>query len=196
MELQAMFDVVRAAVPDGAADLLPPAGADAKEGPRDGGFRVTAAALPAVMAALRDAPALRFDFLQNLTAVDWPKRGVIEVVYHLWSYAYAHAVCVRVELPRAEPVVASVAGLWRAAEWQEREQYDLMGVIFDGHPDLRRLLMPDDWAGHPLRKDYHEPKSYRGMPTTRPSPLDQLLAYDRQHAKPPGGGGAPNGGAS
>lgn len=138
-------------------------------------------AIPALMTILRDDPALRFDFLQNLTAVDWIKRDVIEVVYHLFSYPHRHAIAVKVDLPRAAPRVPSVAAVWPTADWMEREQFDLLGVVFLNHPDLRRLLMPDDWVGHPMRKDYHEARSYRGMPTSRPSPLDLLSGYDRAH---------------
>jgi NADH-quinone oxidoreductase subunit C len=140
-----------------------------------------AVGLPALMTVLRDDPALRFDFLQNLTAVDWIKRDTIEVVYHLFSYPHRHAIAVKVDLPRAAPRVPSVASVWPTADWMEREQFDLLGVVFLNHPDLRRLLMPDDWVGHPMRKDYHEPRSYRGMPTSRPSPLDLLSGYDRAH---------------
>ena len=156
-----------------------------KDGGRDGSFQVRPAELMAVMGALRDDPELSFDFLQNLTAVDWAKRQVIQVVYHLFSYAQRHEICVRVEVPRAAPHIASVVSLWPTANWHEREQFDLLGVVFEGHPDLRRLLMPDDWVGHPMRKDFQEPKSYRGMPTSRPSPLDLLVTYDRAHVAKP-----------
>jgi NADH-quinone oxidoreductase subunit C len=187
VDAQAIFDLVSARVPGGVSGFQPGGVAD---GARDGGFTASAATLLPVMAALRDEPALRFDFLQNMTAVDWPKRGAIEVIYHLFSYAHRHEICARVEVPRADPVVPSVTSLWRTADWLEREQFDLFGVIFDGHGDLRRLLMPDDWVGHPMRKDYREPKSYRGMSTSRPSPLDLLVEYDRAHdaaGKPRGG---------
>src|SRR5439155_15186799 len=126
----------------------------------------------------------RCDFLQNLTAVDWAKAGVLQVVYHLFSYAHRHEVVVKVDLPRDRPRVPSVAALWKNADWLEREQYDLLGVVFEGHPDLRRLLMPDDWVGHPMRKDYREAAEYRGMPTTRPSAFDLLLAYDKKDKAP------------
>jgi NADH-quinone oxidoreductase subunit C len=152
---------------------------------REAGFHVRPADVAGALSLLRDDPALRFDFLQNLTAVDWPKRAELEVVYHLFSYVHRHAVCVRVALPRDVPRVPSVAAVWPTANWLEREQYDLLGVVFEGHPDLRRLLMPDDWIGHPMRKDFREPKSYRGMPTSRPSPLDLLQTYDRAHVARP-----------
>jgi NADH-quinone oxidoreductase subunit C len=158
--------------------------AGGKDGARDAYIRVPAPRVAEVMKILRDDPALRFDFLQNLTAVDWIKRDVMEVVYHLFSYPHRHAACVKVEVARAAPRLPSVAGVWPTANWLEREQYDLLGVVFEGHPDLRRLLMPDDWVGHPMRKDYHEAKSYRGMPTSRPSPLELLQTYDRAHVAP------------
>ena len=150
----------------------------ASGGVRDPFFKVDAATLPEMMRWLRDDPELRFDFLQNLTAVDWPRESLLQSVYHLHSYPHRHELCVKVDLPRADPRVPSVAALWKNAEWLEREQYDLLGVLYDGHPDLRRLLMPDDWVGHPMRKDYREPSEYRGMPTTRVSPLTLLKSYD------------------
>jgi NADH-quinone oxidoreductase subunit C len=168
-----------------ATDTTPappgPAAAAGKAVARDAFFRVTPAEVAELGRFLRDDPDLRFDFLQNLTAVDWPKREVMELVYHLFSYRHRHAICVKTEIPRAAPHVPSVTGVWPTADWLEREQFDLLGVVFDGHPDLRRLLMPDDWVGHPMRKDFKEPRSYRGMPTSRPSPLELLAAYDRSH---------------
>ncbi len=169
----------------GAGEAVAGEPAQPVDGGRDASFRARPADVMAVMGALRDDPELRFDFLQNLTAVDWVKRDTIQVVYHLFSYAHRHEICVRVDLPRTAPRVASVVSLWPTANWHEREQYDLLGVVFEGHPDLRRLLMPDDWVGHPMRKDFREPKSYRGMPTSRPSPLDLLVTYDRAHVAKP-----------
>jgi len=177
---EAVFALDEAAEADAPADKAKP-----PEAGRDASFQARPADLMAVMGALRDEPELQFDFLQNLTAVDWVKREVIQVVYHLFSYAHRHEICVRVEVPRAAPHVASVVSLWPTANWHEREQFDLLGVVFEGHPDLRRLLMPDDWVGHPMRKDFQEPKTYRGMPTSRPSPMDLLVTYDRAHAPKP-----------
>jgi NADH-quinone oxidoreductase subunit C len=151
-----------------------------KDGPRDPFFKVRPEALAEVMRVMRDDPALRFDFLQNLTAVDWIKQDVLQLVYHLFSYHHRHEAVVKVDLPRPNPRAASLATLWRNAEWLEREQFDLLGVVFEGHPDLRRLLMPDDWVGHPMRKDYREPSEYRGMPTTRPSPFDLLVKFQKE----------------
>jgi len=121
-----------------------------------------------------------FDFLQNLTAVDWIKQERIELVYHLWSYGRREEGVVKIDLPRAQPEAPSVADVWRAAEWYEREQFDLLGVVFTGHPDLRRILMPVDWVGHPMRKDYVEAASYNGMPTTRANTLELLPIWDKK----------------
>jgi len=106
---------------------------------------------------LRDDPALRLDYLCLLGGTDWPARNQIEVFYHLGSMALnlpRHRVTLRVFLDREAPEVDSVVEVWKAANWQERETYDLLGVVFRGHPDLRRILLPSVWEGHPLRKDY------------------------------------------
>jgi NADH-quinone oxidoreductase subunit C len=116
-------------------------------------------------------PALHFDCLSNLSGVDYPKVGHIQIVYHLLSYPLRHTMVLKVNASRDAPVVASVSGVWQTADWQEREVYDLLGVTFDGHPDLRRILMPEDWPGHPLRKDFVEPQEYHGIPTSRESLL-------------------------
>lgn len=173
---------------EAVSEAKPPA-AKPPEGPpvaRDAGFCVRPERIAELCAFLRDDPQLRFDFLQSLTAIDWPKRDVQEVVYHLFSYRHRHSIVVKTAVPRRTPRLPSVAAIWPTANWQEREQFDLLGVVFEGHPDLRRILMPDDWVGHPMRKDFQEPKSYRGMPTSRPSPLELLKAYDRAHGTAPG----------
>ncbi|HTR29008.1 MAG TPA: NADH-quinone oxidoreductase subunit C [Puia sp.] len=104
---------------------------------------------------LRSGAGLDFDYLFCLTAVDW--RTHITMVYHLVSTIHRHVMVVKVRLDRERPVVPSVSGIWRTAEFHEREAYDLMGVEFRGHPDLRRLFMTDEWTGWPLRKDYEDP---------------------------------------
>jgi NADH-quinone oxidoreductase subunit C len=124
---------------------------------------------------------VRFDSLQCITAIDWfeadPKKAAktgwephTELVYHLWSTASRVSLVLKVKLPRWKdgvagqlPEVASVTGVWRGANWHEREVYDLSGVWFAGHPDMRRILCPDDWVGHPLRKDYEMPLEYHGI---------------------------------
>lgn len=172
MEARAVHDALAGTLGEAVYDFT-------SDGTKDPFFRVQAARWPEVALRLRDDPALDFRFLQNLTAVDWIKQERIELVYHLWSYAHRHGCVVKIDLPRAAPEVASVAGVWRAAEWYEREQFDLLGVRFCGHPDLRRIMLPDDWPGHPMRKDYVEAPEYHGMPTTRPSTLELLPLWDK-----------------
>ena len=120
---------------------------------------------------LRDDPDLQFDALSNETGVDYKAKGVIEVVYHLYSYPHRHSIVLKVDAPRDNPVVPTVENVWKAANWLEREIFDLLGVTFDGHSDLRRLLMPEDWIGYPLRKDFVEPEEYHGISTRRESLL-------------------------
>jgi NADH-quinone oxidoreductase subunit C len=178
-----IYDRLLAAFGDavfGFEDAVP---RESKEGPRDPFLRVRPGDIVEVARRLRDDPDLACDFLQNLTAVDWLKTETFEVVYHLFSYRHRHEIALKTQVPRALPRLPSVASLWRNADWLEREQYDLLGVVFEGHPDLRRLMLPDDWVGHPMRKDYREATEYRGMPTTRPSPMDLLAEYDRAHPK-------------
>jgi NADH-quinone oxidoreductase subunit C len=111
--------------------------------------------LPAVARALRDRPDLAFTFLAEVTAVDfWPREPRFELVYILVSIAHRLRLRVKVRLHGADAHVATVSGVWPAANWLEREVWDLFGIAFDGHPDPRRLLMPEDWEGYPLRKDY------------------------------------------
>ena len=130
---------------------------------------------------LRDDPRLRFELLNCITSVDYlepdpkkaPKAGFephVEVVYHLSSFTHRHRFTLKVNLPRWKdnkpgelPEVPSVTSLWRTADWHEREVYDLGGVWFSGHPDMRRILTSEDWVGYPLRKDYEFPLEYHGI---------------------------------
>jgi NADH-quinone oxidoreductase subunit C len=103
---------------------------------------------------LRDTDGALFDFCSDLTASDWPPRPKrFDVIYCLYSTRLRHRVRMKVRVAEGE-AVSSVTGIWPAANWFEREVFDLFGVRFDGHPDLRRILMPDEWQGHPQRKDY------------------------------------------
>lgn len=143
---------------------------------------VDPARLVEICTFLRDDPRLRFDLLNDLTAVDYlepdakkaPKAGFephLELVYHLSSFAHpGRRFTLKVLLPRWKnntpgelPEVATVSGVWRTADWHEREAFDLVGVRFVGHPDLRRILMSDDYPGHPLRKDFEYPLEYHGI---------------------------------
>ncbi|HWP23249.1 MAG TPA: NADH-quinone oxidoreductase subunit C [Candidatus Binatia bacterium] len=124
---------------------------------------------------LRDTPGMEFAVLSDLTALDWPKEEKIQVVYHLYSYAHHHQIVLKVDLPRDTPRIATVEGVWKVANWFEREVYDLFGVIFEGHSDLRRIMLPEDWVGHPLRKDYVEEEEYDGISTQRAPLVEKLL---------------------
>ncbi len=118
-----------------------------------------------VAAFAKAEPALGFDNLMCLSAVDWPKETPprLDVVYHLYSYKHDHTFVLKVQVPRDNPRVPTVEGTWGVANWHEREAFDLFGIAFDGHSDLRRILLPDDWQGHPLRKDWEDPEFYNGM---------------------------------
>lgn len=120
--------------------------------------------LTLVARLLRDDPELAFDSLMCLSGLDWPE--YLEVVYHLHSMKHNHKVTLKVRCSKDDPVVPTVCRLWPTAEWHEREAYDLVGVRFEGHPDLRRILLPEDWEGHPLRKDYQPPAFWHDVPVT------------------------------
>jgi len=134
---------------------------------------IPASRLLPICESLKMVEQFSFDCLSNLTAVDRPAENRFEVVYHLFSYRHQHSLGLKVYLPRAEGAsVATVEEVWRGANWLEREVYDLFGIRFEGHSDLRRIMLPDDWVGYPLRKDYKEQDDYHGISTTRP-PLIQ-----------------------
>lgn len=142
---------------------------------------VDAATLLEVCRFLKDDSRLQFDFLNCISGVDYlepdpkkaPKAGFephMEVVYHFSSFRHRHRFVLKVVLPRWKddkpgelPEVPSVTSLWATANWHEREVYDLSGVWFTGHPELTRILLADDWVGHPLRKDYEYPLEYHGI---------------------------------
>jgi NADH-quinone oxidoreductase subunit C len=115
---------------------------------------------------LRHDPVLKLDWLACLTGIDCPADGQVAVVYDLYSFDHRHRFAVRVTAPRESPVFPSMTELWPAADWHEREAFDLLGFEFTGRQNLRRILLADDWEGHPLRKDYVFPQSYHGIPTT------------------------------
>ena len=145
---------------------------------------VTPEAWHDVALCLRDDPRLAMNMLRCISGVDLHPEPQIDVVYELIAmrapggtarqeprpppsadiWQNGGTIAIRVRLPRDNPQVRSVADVWPAANWHEREAFDLLGVTFDGHPDPRRILCPDDWIGHPLRKDYEFPKEYDSIP--------------------------------
>jgi NADH-quinone oxidoreductase subunit C len=145
-------------------------------------IELSAAALPEVCLWLRDEPELRFNMLHCISGIDYfepdEKKAAllewkphVEVVYHLSSLVHRHRLVLKVMLPRWQddvegrlPEVPTVSHVWSTADWHEREVFDLSGIFFSGHADLRRILLPEDWAGHPLRKDYQAPAEYHGIP--------------------------------
>jgi NADH-quinone oxidoreductase subunit C len=112
---------------------------------------------------LKDTADLQFNSLMCLSGVDYGAGKSLGVVYHLQSMTLMHQIVLKVDLPRESPAIPSVALIWRTADWHEREVYDLFGVRFEGHPDLRRIFLPDDWEGHPLRKDYVVQEFYQDI---------------------------------
>ena len=123
---------------------------------------VDPAAILQVCRFVRDDDRLKMDHLELLSGVDF--KDHMEVVYVLYSMKHQHRYTLKCRLPREDPHLSTVESVWAVANWHEREAYDMFGIVFEGHSDLRRILCPDDWEGYPLRKDYVAPKSYRDMP--------------------------------
>jgi NADH-quinone oxidoreductase subunit C len=111
-------------------------------------------------------PRLKLDWLACASGVDYIADGKLAMVFDLWSFSHKHHFAVKVFCPRERAEIPSVAAIWAAANWHERETFDLFGINFLGHPDLRRILLSDDWEGFPLRKDYVFPSEYHGIPGT------------------------------
>lgn len=132
---------------------------------------VSADVLVNVCQFLRDDERLFFDLLACITAIDnGPQVNTMEVIYNFTSIPFEHDLMLHVTVARNQPgmplpAVPTISHIWRTADWHEREAYDLVGICFTNHPDLRRILMPADWDGHPLRKDYQEPERYHGIKT-------------------------------
>jgi NADH-quinone oxidoreductase subunit C len=140
--LQVLHDVLGSGVLEVKGTAVPPIA------------RLAPGSLIEGLTLLRDRPDLRFDFLSSVTAVHWPKRErPFDLVYHLYSTTKRQRIAVKIDLAEGEDAPTS-CGLWPAANWHEREVFDLFGIRFSGHPDMTRILMPDDWVGHPLRKEY------------------------------------------
>ena len=174
------LEAIRAALPDAVVDAV-------LDGPHPW-IGVQPESLRDVCRLLRDGEGLRYDCCHLISAVDWPDPSdgepQIDVIYHLASYvvrqdaAYAKRavkndpiLAIKVAVPRAKPEVPTVMDIWIGADWHERETWDLMGVRFTGRAELPRILLPEDWPGHPLRKDWEFPASYHGVPIIPPEGL-------------------------
>lgn len=137
-------------------------------------FGVQASAWRGVAEFLKLDRELLFDGLMMVAGLDNAAAGKLTAVYCLYSYIHRHRITVKVDVPREDPRMPSAQPVWMHADWMEREAYDLLGIVFEGHRDLRRVLLPEDWVGHPLRKDYQEPAEYRGILTWRENLLGKL----------------------
>jgi NADH-quinone oxidoreductase subunit C len=147
MNLQETVDQIRKKFPDAILE--------ASSFREEDTLRVRAEDLLPLCQFLRDTPVFAFDYLVDLCGVDrYPKEPRFEVVYLLRSMKRKAMLRLKVALPGDDPRIGSVTAVWKGADWMEREAYDLLGIRFEGHPDLRRILLTPEWQGHPLRKDY------------------------------------------
>ena len=154
MDAQAIFDTLKGKFGDAVVELQ-------SEGFSPAFVVVAPAAVKEVSRFLKEDPNLSFDVLMCLSGVDYKEKYA--VAYHLHSLKNRHAIGMKVFLPRETPSLPTVDDVWPAANFQEREVFDLFGIAFEGSKDLRRILLPEDWEGHPLRKDYKYPDSYHGI---------------------------------
>jgi len=154
VEPRAIFDLLKRRFGDGILEFQ-------EQGISPPFAVVSPETLPEAARFLRDGEGLSFDSLMCLSGVDYPER--FAVAYHLFSMKERHTLGIKVFLPKESPSVPSVDEVWPAANFMERETYDLFGINFPGSKDLRRILLPEDWEGHPLRKDYKYPEFYHGI---------------------------------
>jgi NADH-quinone oxidoreductase subunit C len=154
MTSQEIFDTLKSlcgdAVLDSKMDVLQP------------WIAVEPLKLSVVARTLREDPRLDFDYVMCMSGMDY-NNGTLGAVYHLYSMAHKHTIVIKAIVKKEDPRVTSTAAIWGGADWHEREAYDMVGIVFEGHPDLRRILLPDDYPGHPLRKDFVVPEYYNGM---------------------------------
>lgn len=127
-------------------------------------FLIDSSDLLLVCEQLYRNPEAYFDMLTCITGVDnGSEANTMEVIYQLYSIPFNHSLMLKVVVPRENPEVESITAIWKSANWLEREVFDMFGIVFKNHPDLRRILMPADWNGYPLRKDYKHEETYRGI---------------------------------
>lgn len=160
MESSAIFAALKTKFGEAAIDLN-------EDGP-EAFAMVPSELIPDVCQHLRDAPEFDCDLFSCLTGVDL--KGLkgetddgFEVIYNIESTGKAHCVSLRTRVAREKPEIPSVSSIWETADWHERESFDLLGIVFTGHPNLVRILCADDWIGYPLRKDYEFPTEYHGI---------------------------------
>lgn len=138
---------------------------------------VNAKLIVPICEVLKEDKQTFFDMLSCITAIDnGAAAGTIDILYHLYSIPHEHSIVLKCEIPRGSDLTStcidSICAIYQAAEWHEREAYDFFGIIFSRHPDLRRILLPADWEGNPLRKDYQQQEYYRGIKVDNsPTPL-------------------------
>ncbi len=153
MDIPAPLDPVEA-----VKSALPEAIKDVKSHGGETTLVVEPADLDAVLRYMRDTNGLIYNFLSDISAVDYypdyDRPGRFGVSYHLYSLLYNRRIRVKTFVDEEEPVVPTAVEIWPVANWLEREIYDMMGITFEGHPNMKRILMPDDWNGHPRRRDY------------------------------------------
>ncbi|NOZ86973.1 MAG: NADH-quinone oxidoreductase subunit D [Deltaproteobacteria bacterium] len=155
-----------------------------KENLLDPAIEVKPQALIDVAFFLKAEQGLEFDYLRCLSGVDL--KDQLEVVYQLHSIAKGHDLVIKVKAAAGDPVIPSVSGIWKTANWHEREAFDLLGINFQGHDDLRRILLPEDWIGHPLKKDYVPQPEYHGITPDRPDGLDAIpIGEGGEQPRPP-----------
>jgi NADH-quinone oxidoreductase subunit C len=152
---QEMFDSLKSAFGEAVIEVKP-------DGVLDPWIKVAPDRMGDIARFLRDNDHFSFDSLMLLSGMDYTG-GKLGVVYHLHSLKWNHKIVIKTGVSAENPRVRSVEAIWKTANWHEREAFDMYGIVFDGHPDLRRILMPDDWEGYPLRKDYAVPEYYNGM---------------------------------
>lgn len=173
MELAKIFDRIKAVAAE--AELR------AGEEPMDSSVYVPRESLLSALTLCKEDKELSFEQLQSQTASQVKGEESLKVIYHLYSYSQKHRLVVETSVPLDDAKVDSVYGLWKTADWLERETYDLFGVDHVGHPDQRRLMLPEDWEGFPLRKDYVAPTSYQGIDNS-PSEITKSFAPTKKKA--------------
>ena len=154
LALAQVYERIKAQFPDGVVSVV--------ECPGDPFCVLKKEALLPVCRWLKSDPEMQFDLLACVSGTDDTKD--LWVVYHLYSIPKNQKAVLKVNVGRQEPAVETVSEIWKTADWHERETYDMYGIRFDNHPDLRRILLPEDWPGYPLRKDYEFPDEYQGIP--------------------------------